>query len=121
MYKGNLLKHLRAFCQTARSGSVSAAADALYLSQPSISQQVRALEDGLGHKLFERQGPKMRLTPAGRTLLELARPLVDRLDALPDEFARAYGRLDSGEIRIAAGESTILHLLPALLQRFRQR
>lgn len=121
MYKGNLLKHLRAFCQTARLGSVSAAADALYLSQPSVSQQVKALEDELGHALFERQGPKMHLTPAGKTLLELAGPLVDRLDALPDEFARSFGRLDSGEVRIAAGESTILHLLPSLVQRFRQR
>jgi len=121
MYKGNLLKHLRAFCQTARLGSVSAAADALYLSQPSISQQIRALEDELGQQLFERQGPRMHLTPAGRTLLDMARPLVDQLDALPDEFARAYGRLDSGEVRIAAGESTILHLLPSLVQRFRQR
>lgn len=121
MYKGNLLKHLRAFCQTARTGSVSAAADRLYVSQPSISQQIRALENELGQKLFERQGPGMSLTPAGRTLLELARPLVDRLDSLPDEFARTFGRLDSGEIRIAAGESTILHLLPALLQRFRRQ
>jgi len=121
VYKGNLLKHLRAFCQTARLGSVSAAADALYLSQPSISQQIRQLEDELGQQLFERRGPRMQLTPAGRTLLELARPLVDRLDALPDEFARAFGRMDSGEVRIAAGESTILHLLPSLVQRFRQR
>jgi len=121
MYKGNLLKHLRAFCQTARLGSVSAAADALYLSQPSISQQIKAMEEELGQQLFERQGPKMRLTPAGKTLLELARPLVERLDALPDEFRRDFGRLDSGEVRIAAGESTILHLLPSLVQRFRQR
>src|SRR6056297_1373431 len=121
MYKGNLLKHLRAFCQTARLGSVSAAGDALYLSQPSVSQQIRALEDELGQQLFERQGPKMHLTPAGRTLLELASPLVDRLDALPDEFSRTFGRLDSGEIRVADGESTILHLLPALLQRFRRQ
>lgn len=121
MYKGNLLKHLRAFCQTARLGSVSAAAERLYLSQPSISQQIRALEEELDQALFERQGPKMHLTPAGRTLLEMARPLVDRLDALPDEFARAYGSLDSGEVRIAAGESTILHLLPPLMQRFRRQ
>lgn len=121
MYKGNLLKHLRAFCQTARLGTVSAAAEQLFVSQPSVSQQIRALEDELGQKLFDRQGPRMHLTPAGRTLFELARPLVERLDALPDEFARAFGRLDSGEIRIAAGESTILHLLPALLQRFRRQ
>ncbi|MCH8479265.1 MAG: LysR family transcriptional regulator, partial [Wenzhouxiangella sp.] len=121
MYKGNLLKHLRAFIQTARSGSVSAAADKLFLSQPSVSQQIRALEDGLETVLFQRHGPRMQLTPAGKALLELARPLVDRLEALPDDFARRYGSLDSGEVRIAAGESTIMHLLPALLMRFRRQ
>jgi DNA-binding transcriptional LysR family regulator len=120
VYKGNLLKHLRAFVQTARSGSVSAAAEKLFLSQPSISQQIRALEDGLGRTLFERHGPQMQLSPAGKALLEMARPLVDRLDALPDDFSRRYGSLDSGEVRIAAGESTIMHLLPTLLMRFRR-
>ncbi|QOC23899.1 LysR family transcriptional regulator [Wenzhouxiangella sp. AB-CW3] len=121
MYKGNLLKHLRAFIQTARTGSVSAAAENLYLSQPSVSQQIRALEEELGRPLFERHGPRVQLTPAGKALLEMARPLVARIDALPDEFQRRYGSLDSGELRIAAGESTILHLLPSLMMRFRRK
>jgi len=121
MYKGNLLKHLRAFIETARTGSVSAAANRLFLSQPSISQQIRALEDELNRTLFERHGPRMRLTPAGKALLDMARPLVDRLDALPDNFARRYGSLEGGEIRVAAGESTIMHLLPSLLMRFRHK
>ncbi len=121
MYKGNLIKHLRAFIQTARSGSVSAAGERLFLSQPSVSQQIRALEDELDRPLFERHGPRMNLTPAGKALLEMAKPLVDRLDALPDDFARRYGSLESGEIRVAAGESTIMHLLPSLLMRFRRK
>jgi len=120
LYKGNLLKHLRAFCETARMGSVSGAAERLYLSQPSISQQIRALEEELDQTLFERHGPKITLTHAGKTLLELARPLVDGLDALPDDFSRQMGSLDSGEVHIAAGESTILHILPSLLSRFRR-
>lgn len=120
-YKGNLLKHLKAFCMTARHGSVSAAADRLYLSQPSISQQIRALEAELAQVLFERQGPRIKLTPAGEKLLELARPLVDGLEALPDDFARQMGSLESGEIHIAAGESTILHVLPPLVGRFRRQ
>lgn len=120
-YKGNLLKHLRAFIQTARTGSVSAAAEKLYLSQPSISQQIRALEEELDRPLFERHGPRLQLTPAGKALLEMAGPLIERLDALPDDFQRRYGSLDTGEIRIAAGESTILHLLPSLMMRFRRK
>lgn len=120
-YKGNLLKHLNAFCMTARHGTVSAAAKALFLSQPSISQQIRALEEELGQVLFERQGPRIQLTPAGEKLMELAAPLVDGLDALPSDFARQMGSLESGEVDIAAGESTILHLLPPLVRRFRRQ
>lgn len=120
-YQGNLLKHLRAFCMTARQGSISAAAEALFLSQPSVSQQVRMLEENLGQTLFERHGPRIQLTPAGEKLLEMAQPLVDGLDALPDDFSQQLGSLDSGEIDIAAGESTILHLLPPLVRRFRRQ
>ena len=120
-YKGNLLKHLKAFCMTARHGSVSEAAERLYLSQPSISQQIRALEEELDQVLFERHGPRIKLTPAGEKLLALARPLVDGLEALPDDFARQMGSLESGEIDIAAGESTILHVLPPLVRRFRRQ
>ena len=121
MYKGNLTKHLRAFIQTAQTGSVSAAARALYLSQPSISQQIRALENELDQPLFERNGPQLRLTPAGQALLQLSQPLLEQFDALPDEFRRLYGSLETGTVRIAAGESTIMHLLPPLLMRFRRR
>lgn len=120
MYKGNLQKHLRAFVATARSGSVSTAAKQLFLSQPSISQQIRALEDELGQTLFERRGPKLHLTPAGEALFEMAQPIIRQLDSLPDDFSRRYGSLDHGTIRLAAGESTIMHLLPPLLMRFRR-
>lgn len=120
MYKGNLQKHLRAFITTAQTGSVSSAAKVLYLSQPSISQQIKSLETTLKQTLFERNGPQMRLTPAGSALFEMGQPLIRQLDALPDDFGRRYGSLESGTIRIAAGESTIMHLLPSLLMRFRR-
>lgn len=121
MYAGNLLKQLRAFIHTAQLGSVSLAAERLYLSQPSISQQIRALETGFGQVLFDRHGARLRLTPAGKALLDMATPIVERMDRLPEAFQRQYGSLDSGEIRIAAGESTILHLLPPLIMRFRRQ
>ncbi len=120
-YKGELLKPLRAFCCAARTGSMSRAAEELFLSQPSVSLQIRALEKRLDTVLFERHGPRIRLTPEGRTLNELARPLVDGITALPDTFASALGRVESGAIDIAAGESTILYILPHLVSRFRDR
>ena len=60
-YKQNRLKQLRAFCYTAKSGSISKAAEQLYLSQPSVSLQIQALERELNTMLFERRGPKIRL------------------------------------------------------------
>ena len=76
-YKQNRLKQLRAFCHAARTGSVSAAAEKIFLSQPTVSLQIQALERELDTVLFERRGPKIRLTPEGELLYELAQPLVE--------------------------------------------
>lgn len=117
-YKQNRLKQLRAFCCAAQTGSVSKAAERLYLSQPSVSLQIQALERELKVALFERRGPKIHLTPDGRNLYELAQPLVHGIDALAETFAAESGRVTSGELSIAAGESTLLYLLPSLVKRF---
>lgn len=117
-YKQNRLKQLRAFCCAAQTGSVSKAAERLYLSQPSVSLQIQALERELNVTLFERRGPKIQLTPDGRNLYELAQPLVHGIDALAETFAAGSGHITSGDLSIAAGESTLLYLLPQLIKRF---
>lgn len=117
-YKQNRLKQLRAFCCAAQTGSISKAAERLYLGQPSVTLQIQALERELGVTLFERRGPKIQLTPDGRNLYELAQPLVHGMDTLSDTFAASSGDVTSGELSIAAGESTILYLLPDLVKRF---
>jgi DNA-binding transcriptional LysR family regulator len=121
-YKGNLYKQLRAFCAAARHGSISEAAEDLYLSQPAVSLQVQALERELKAVLFERRGPRIRLTKEGETLFDMARPLVEGMETLFERFAQhQHGELSSGEINIAAGESTIMYVLPQLMSRFRER
>ena len=65
-YKQNRLKQLRAFCFAAQERSISRAAERMFLSQPSVSLQVRALEDEMGIVLFERRGPRIQLRPMGR-------------------------------------------------------
>lgn len=121
-YKGNQLKQLRAFCAVAKSGKMTDAAEELYLSQPAISLQIRALERELDTVLFERHGPRINMTREGQELYEMARPLVDGLDTLNARFNRQIrGDLDSGEVVIAAGESTIIYLLPPLVAEFRKR
>ena len=120
-YKGERLKPLRAFCQVARLGSVSRAAEALFLSQPAVTLQLQALERDFGIKLFERSGRRFGLTSAGDALYELARPLVDGLDGLESEFRNRLKGLSAGALHVAAGTSTILYLLPQLVRSFRER
>ena len=117
-YKQNRLKQLRAFCHAARTGSVSAAADKIFLSQPTVSLQIQALEREFSTILFERRGPKIRLTPEGELLYQLAEPLVDGMDKLHETFALQCGRVDKGTLGIAAGESTLLYILPEPVRRF---
>ncbi|MGY0800046.1 LysR family transcriptional regulator [Lysobacter sp. A286] len=118
-YKGDRLKPLRAFCQTVRLGSVSRAAEALYLSQPAVSLQLQALERDMGLRLLERSGRRLVMTREGEALYELARPLVEGFDELPTVFRERVRGLDAGELNIAAGSSTILYLLPQIVAAFR--
>ena len=117
-YKNNRLKQIRAFCQVVRSGSITVAAQKLFLSQPSVTLQIQALERELKTTLFERRGPTMRLTPDGEALYALAEPLVQGVDGLHANFEAQHGRLESGELNIGAGESTILYILPEVVSRF---
>ncbi len=117
-YKQNRLKQLRAFCHAARAGSISLAAERLFLSQPSVSLQIQALERELGIILFERRGPNIKLTPEGEILYTLADPLVEGMDKLHETFAATTGKLESGDLDIAAGESTILYILPGPMKQF---
>ena len=117
-YKNSRLKQLRAFTQVVRNGSISKAAEKLFLSQPSVSLQVQALERELKATLFERRGPNLKLTPEGDVLYQLAEPLVDGIDRLQENFAAHFGKLESGELNIGAGESTILYILPEPVRRF---
>jgi LysR family transcriptional regulator, putative pyruvate carboxylase regulator len=119
-YKSDRLKPLRAFCQAARLGSISRAAEVLFLSQPAITLQLQALERDLGVKLFERTGRRLLLTREGSTLYELARPLVEGFDGLESAFQSSLKGMETSELHVAAGSSTILYLLPPIVQAFKQ-
>ncbi len=115
----NQLRQLRAFCHAAQTGSISKAAERLQLSQPSVSLQIQALEKDLDTLLFERCGPKIRLTPAGDLLLEMSQPLVDGFTRLADSFAARLGDVHAGPLDIASGEATLLYILPDIIKEFR--
>ncbi|KAF1712477.1 LysR family transcriptional regulator [Pseudoxanthomonas kalamensis DSM 18571] len=120
-YKSDRLKPLRAFCQTVRLGSVSRAAEALFVSQPAITLQLQALERELGVGLFERSGRRITPTAQGQILYDMAQPLVESLDGLAAEFRDRVSGLNPGELNIAANSSTILYLLPKIVEEFRSR
>lgn len=120
-YKQNHLKKLRAFCQTAKLGSMTKAAESLFASQPTISLQIQALEEEMDTILFERSGPRLSLTTEGSILYDLCLPHVQGIDRLKETFDAHCGNLTSGELSIAAGESTILYVLPGPVGIFSQR
>lgn len=117
-YKQNRLKQLRAFCHAAQCGSITEAAETLFLSQPSVTLQIQALEREMEITVFERRGPKISLTPEGEVLYQLSSPLIEGIDRLQESFHAHMGDLQHGELNIAAGESTILYVLPDITKQF---
>lgn len=120
-YKGNRLKQMRAFVTTVKLGTLSRAAEALFLSQPSVSLQLQALERELGAELLQRSRRRINLTDAGEALYELARPLVEGWENLDREFQAKVKGLQAGKLVVAAGSSTIQYLLPGLVRQYRER
>jgi len=117
-YKQNRLQQLKGFCAVVETRSVSKAANRLSLTQPTVSLQVQSLERDLRTRLFERRGPKIELTFEGQLLYELARPLVEGLTALDQNFEARRNNVEQGRLAIAAGESTIHYVLPRAVQQF---
>ena len=119
-YKQNRLKQLRAFCKAVETKSISKAGEELFLSQPTVSLQIRALERELCVQVFERRGPVINLTPDGKILYELSKPLINGIDNLAKNFNNMAGRLESGELHITAGQTACMYLLPKYIHRFKQ-
>lgn len=117
-YKQNRLQQLRGFCHAAKEGSISKAAERLFLSQPSVSLQIQALEREIGAQLFYRRGPRIELTHDGQTLYELAQPLVHGFDSIAEDFQARRESVERGQLEIAAGGSTIQYVLPDFVEKF---
>jgi len=114
------LPKLRIFVTVARLGSFTRAAELLYLSQPTVSQQLAALEAQLGAPLIERLPRQLRLTPAGAALLPYAEQILELADAAT-EAARAAAGMADRTLRLGVGQTLATYLLPDLLRRYRER
>jgi len=101
---------LRTFAAVAREGGITRAAAVLFLSQPAVSGQIKALEEELGLVLFERTPKGMRPTPAGRALLASAESLLDGQQALLDQAKLLKGEI-AGEAALGTvGDPQLLQL-----------
>ncbi len=109
---------LKAFLQTAQTGSLSAAARKLGLSQPTLSRQVAAIEQQMGVTLFERVGKSMVLTPTGLDLLEHARAMGSAAEAL-GMAASGRSQAVGGVVSVSATDAVATYLLPPIVQRLR--
>ena len=120
-HKRDRLRQLRAFCRAAEFESITRSAEALAVSQPTVSLHIRELEHEVEALLFDRIGPRVVLTPAGERLYRLAIPLLEAMDQLAATVGPGLGesRSGEGEVRLAAGPSGVAFVLPSLLKRFR--
>ena len=102
---------LKAFHAVARDGGFSAAARALGVTQPTLTVQVRALEDGYRVALFHRRGRRVTLTRAGEELYTIAQRYFS-VEREAEEFLRAEGGLSQGRVSIAADGP--FHVMPLI-------
>lgn len=114
------VRRLRVLREVAARGSFSAAAEALSFTQSAVSQQVAALERETGTKLVERGPRGIRLTQAGRALVDHADAILARLDDAEEELAAIAG-LRGGRLRIASFQSAGATLVPRALGEFHRR
>jgi DNA-binding transcriptional LysR family regulator len=112
--------HLRTLQAIARHGSFSRAAQALHLTQPAVSMQVRHLEQALGLPLLERVGKRAFPTRAGQLLLTSADRALRELEAGVEQVQQLRGVV-AGRVRLGTSASISIYLLPPALRRFRAR
>ncbi|MAQ12644.1 MAG: hypothetical protein CL721_04705 [Chloroflexi bacterium] len=110
---------LEAFLEAANRGSFRRAADALYLSQPSVSARVQALEDEVGVALFHRTARGVRLTDMGRTFLPFAQRSMDTLRR-GKEVLESVRQTSTGILNIATARVIGTYVLPETLYKFHQ-
>jgi len=108
------LYQLKIFVTVAKTGAVTKASEQLYLSQPAVSAQIKALEEELGLTLFERTVRGMSLTPHGVVMLEQAQQLLAQQRDMLDEARRLRGGI-SGRLRLGSNRGPSAQLLGKLL------
>src|SRR5918996_4110980 len=114
------LRRLEVFVKVAELGSFSRAAEALFLTQPTVSEHVRALEEDLGVQLLDRLGRGATPTPAGEVLLGYARRVLMLIGEAQQAIDRFQGRM-SGELVVGGSTTPGEYVLPSLIGQFKAK
>lgn len=111
------LYQLQSFVTVVSEGSMTAAADKLYLTQPAVSQQIRSLEEGLGVELLMRGVRHIKVTSHGELLFEQAKKILQMIQQMEASVSMMNVKL-SGHLRVGCLNSIGLHLMTGVLGRF---
>jgi DNA-binding transcriptional LysR family regulator len=111
---------LETFLEVARHSSFSRAAEKRFRTQPAISSQIRALEEEVGAKLFDRSGGKVALTSAGKVFQQYAEETLQARRVVLTTV-QEMERIPRGEIVVGANEGTCLHILPEVFAEFKKQ
>lgn len=114
------IRILRYFLEIAREENMTRAAEKLHISQPSLSKEIKKLEDELGHSLFVRTNKSMHLTDEGMLLRRRAEDILDLTDKTVEEFSR-LDSITGGEIRIGCAESFLIKYLARSIKAFKEQ
>ncbi|MGL4338330.1 MAG: LysR family transcriptional regulator [Turicibacter sp.] len=112
------IRHLRIFIMVAESGSMTMAAKLLFISQPSVSQAIREIEENYDVRLFERLSKKLYITESGQLLLEYARHIVKSFDEMEVELKNTGKSI---RLRIGATITVGTCMLPPMIQGFEKK
>ncbi len=112
-----LLRQMECFLAVARLGNVSRAAEEMYLTQPTLTARIKALEDELGDQLFVRTSRGMRLTETGKEFLPHAEQCVASLEEGKQRLRELKGA-SGGRLALGASPGVSTYALPAILERF---
>jgi molybdate transport repressor ModE-like protein len=113
-------QRLRLLVELKRGGSISAAADACRMGQPSATKHLKTLEAAVGEKLVERDGRASRLTEAGEIVAVHAQRVLDTLEAMQEELHALRGA-ERGTLALAASTTPGTYVLPSILDCFAER
>lgn len=111
------LEQLRSFVAVAETEHISRAAAAQFLTQAAVTQQVRHFEQALGLQLFERDRRRIRLTDAGRSIVDACKAALRAVEVV-DESALAMRNLGAGSLQVGASPTCATYYLPSYLTRF---